>query len=225
MATPYSVTVLESAASTQDLARQSFEDVQGPAVVIAHQQRSGRGRAGSRWQTAPRAVAVSVAFRPSTLDRSVIPLVAGVAARRVLGEGVTLKWPNDVMIGDDKVAGILVEGHDDPTAVVAGMGVNLYWPSSPVGMTALLEEDPGRDLGPRLGRRWAEELLSMVADDQWPRAEYAAACSTLGRDITWDPDGAGRAVDVASDGALVVVDDDGVERHLRSGAVRHVRPR
>ena len=228
MATPYSVTVLESVASTQDLARDRFDGEGVPAVVVAHRQHAGRGRSGASWRTAPRAVAVSVAFRPAALVPEVIPLVAGVAARRVLGDRVSLKWPNDVLRGDDKVAGILVEGHPDPSGspvVVAGMGVNLHWPTPPEGMAGLMDHDPGPEAGPRLARAWAEELLGFDDRNDWPHGEYTEASATLGRDITWEPSGAGRAVDVAADGALIVIDGEGVERHLRSGAVRHVRSR
>lgn len=225
MATPYSVTVHEHVGSTQDLARSSLASDGGPVVVIAHRQDAGRGRSGSSWETAPRAVAVSVAMTEDAIsfDPSVVSLVAGVAARRVLGTTVGLKWPNDVMMGDRKLGGILVEAGD--AVVVVGLGLNLHWPTPPEGVAALRSEDPGDELGPDLARSWAEELLDIVDHSEWPRAEYAASCLTLGRDVVWEPDGEGRAIDVAPDGSLVVVDRAGVEHRLRSGTIRHLRPR
>lgn len=166
-------------------------------------------------------MAVSVAFPVAGGAASVLPLVAGVAARRVLGWRVALKWPNDVLVGDDKVAGILVEAHDE--MVVAGLGMNLWWPDSPEGIGALHDDDPGPVLGPKLGRSWADTLLALAGEPIWPRAEYVAACATLGGEIVWDPDGRGRATDIAPDGSLIVLTSRG-ETRLTSGAVHHLRP-
>lgn len=210
--------VLEEVGSTQDLATQEAS-VRTPVVVVAHRQTAGRGRSGAGWDTAPRAVAVSVAFKPVTASTP-LSLVAGVAARRVLGPRVSLKWPNDVLLGEDKVAGILLEGHGD--LVVAGMGLNLFWPDSPPDVGALFVEDPGAETGPALAEAWAATLLDLIQKPQWPRDEYLAACSSLGADLVWEPSGRGRAIDVAPDGSLVVLTDEG-EVRLSSGAVRHVR--
>ena len=224
MDTPYSLLVVDEVPSTQDLARSRLTP-QRPAIVIAHAQTAGRGRSGAAWETAPRALAVSVAFTPDWPRDAwtVIPLCAGVAARRVLGDSVGLKWPNDVMVDDRKIGGILVEASDD--TVVAGMGLNLFWPEPPSGAAALFSADPGRDRGPELGERWAAELLGIVGEpvERWPRVEYRRACVTLGRDITWEPSGAGKALDVAVDGSLLVRLPDGETTALSSGAVRHVR--
>lgn len=223
MATPYSLTVLGETPSTQDWARRHLRD--DPLLVVAHRQSKGRGRSGSEWQTAPRAVAASVALRPGWLSRDwpLIPLVAGLAAHDTLGPGTALKWPNDVLLGNDKLAGILVEAGDDH--VVVGMGVNLYWPTPPDGVAALEQVDPGPDLGPRLARAWAEAFLDTMARpaSEWPRLRYRAICSTIGQEITWEPGGGGEVIDVDQRGGLVVHTEVG-ERVLTSGSVRHIRP-
>ncbi|HEX2152688.1 MAG TPA: biotin--[acetyl-CoA-carboxylase] ligase [Acidimicrobiia bacterium] len=225
MDTPYSLLVAEEVVSTQDLARELMRPSR-PAVVVAHRQTGGRGRSGSPWQTAPRAVAVSVGFRSDWQSpyRTLLPLVAGVAARRVLGESVWLKWPNDLLVDDSKAGGILVEAAGEQ--IVAGMGVNLYWPDPPAGVGALDARDPGSDRGPQLATGWADELLTLMRTgaDRWPRDEYLEACVTLGTQISWDPNGRGRAVDVAPDGSLEVVTAEGHRISLTAGAVRHVRP-
>lgn len=151
-----------------------------------------------------------------------IPLVAAVAAHRVLGPGLGLKWPNDVTMGEVKVAGILVESSDE--IVVVGMGLNLCWPRPPAGAGALFAEDPGPERGPVLAEAWAEELIDLVAlrPSFWPHDEYEKACVTIGRRVSWEPAGEGRAVGVDPDGALVVDTADGMQ-HLTAGAVRHVR--
>lgn len=220
MATPYSLMVLEEVPSTQDAALAQARAEGCPAVVVAGRQTQGRGRLGAEWDTAPRAVAVSVAF--DSTSTGPVSLTAGVAARRVLGDGVDLKWPNDVLIDDAKVAGILVEGHGDVT--VAGLGVNLYWPGAPAGRTGLYPGEPEDGQGVEVSEQWASQLLALLAEPVWPRDEYLAACVTLGRDVTWDGGGHGRAIDVAADGGLVVLTDTG-EVTLHSGEVRHVRSR
>ncbi len=218
MATPYLQFRHEEVTSTQDAARDLLDEL--PVVVIARRQTGGRGRSGSEWLSAPQALAVSVAYLEGEADSRPISLVAGVAAARAIG-GVELKWPNDVMRGDEKVGGILVERSG--SQVVAGLGLNLWWPEPPAGVGAVFAEDPGSDLHSRIGALWAAELLALIAERGWPAEEYRSLCSTLGRQIEWEPDGGGMAVGVDADGALVVETEDGA-RTISAGAVRHVRP-
>jgi len=218
MATPYWQLRRDEVPSTQDLARTQLGSI--PVVVIAAAQTEGRGRSGSRWLTAPRALAVSVAYRATSEEDRPISLTAGVAGRRALGAMVGLKWPNDLEMGDAKVGGILVEQSDG--VVVVGMGLNLWWPDPPEGVGALHEDDPGAERHAQIGALWAAELLSLLRVEGWPIDEYRQACVTLGRDISWEPDGSGRAVDVSETGALMIEDDSGL-REIHSGAVRHVR--
>jgi BirA family biotin operon repressor/biotin-[acetyl-CoA-carboxylase] ligase len=169
-------------------------------------------------------MALSLVFSPAwdADDLPRIPLVAGLSLIQVLPGPNNLKWPNDLVRGPDKLGGILVERSDD--TVVVGVGVNLWWPGAPDGYGAIFGEDPGPITHLEIAERWAVEFLRRVAGDasEWGRDEYRAVCSTVGREITWDPGGSGTAVDVDDDGALLVETESGVER-LASGAVREVR--
>lgn len=220
MPPPYSVRHLEVTDSTQDDARAAFVDQ--PVLVVAHRQQRGRGRSASRWENAPRAMAASLAFAPGWPAESLplIPLLAGVAAGRVTA--CDLKWPNDLMVGDQKIGGILVEASDG--VVVVGCGINLWWPEAPDGYGAVHESDPGTDAVLATARGWADGLSGLVdaGHRSWPRDEYRARSVTIGRDITWSPDGAGRAIDIAADGGLVVVTHEG-RTTLHAGEIRHVR--
>jgi BirA family transcriptional regulator, biotin operon repressor / biotin---[acetyl-CoA-carboxylase] ligase len=220
MTPPYSALHREVTDSTQDDARAAFVD--DPVLVVAGAQRQGRGRAASRWMTAPRAMAASLAMRPGwdSADLPLLPLLAGVAAARTVECG--LKWPNDLLVEGRKVGGILVESADG--VAVVGLGLNLWWPDAPAGMAAIHQADPGPDLASELGERWAQTLLDLVRDGPaaWPRAEYLAACVTVGCDITWQPAGSGHAVDIAPGGGLVVTTPTGPTT-LHAGEVRHVR--
>ena len=220
MPPPYSVVRLEDTDSTQDDARAAFDTE--PVLIVAGAQRRGRGRLASEWQTAPRAMAASLAVRPSwaPVDLPLVPVLAGLAASRVLGCG--LKWPNDLFIGDRKVGGILVEASEG--VVVVGFGLNLWWPSPPDGVATLHTDDPGAERGFDVAQAWADELLALIETGprSWPRDEYREASITIGRDITWSPEGAGRAVDIAPDGGLVVITHEG-RTTLHASHVRHVR--
>lgn len=217
MATPYRQVRLDSASSTQDAAREMLGEI--PVVVMTPRQEAGRGRTGAEWWNAPRALAASVAFVPSGDDRRPFSLMAGIAAVRAIPE-VRLKWPNDLLIDDRKCGGILVEVSEG--SVVVGLGLNLWWPDAPEGVGVLYRDDPGPDRHAEIGSLWAAEFLRLVGEPGWPRDEYRHVCATLGWEIAWEPNGSGRAIDVAADGGLVV-DVDGQVETLHAGRVRHVR--
>ena len=230
MATPFLIHHLGAVGSTQERARAMAESGEPvPLLVTAERQTRGRGRTGHTWRSAPRALACSLAVAPGgAADRlPLIPLITGLAARRALREvcGVTagLKWPNDLVVDEGKVGGILVEGFGN--LVVIGVGINLWWPAPPDGFASALADDPGPELGKDLAVVLAGLLIDELDGDltQWGRAAYEAASVTLGRDVTWAPEGRGHAVAIAPDGGLVV-DTDAGRQTLRSGEVHTVRP-
>jgi len=195
-------------------------------LVTAQRQETGRGRTGAEWLHAPRAVAASLALEaPWPIEMiGPLPLVAGLAMRAALdtlGVDVLLKWPNDLMdTRGAKVGGLLSEMADG--VLVVGVGVNLFFPDAPAGITGLFDDDPGEELAAALATSWADRLLESIDQGPlWDRNEYRDASMLLGESITWEG-GSGTAVDIAADGALVVM--VGNERVvLRSGAVRLIR--
>ncbi|MGH8958453.1 MAG: biotin--[acetyl-CoA-carboxylase] ligase, partial [Acidimicrobiia bacterium] len=213
--------VFDEVTSTQDVARSIFKE--RPVVVIASRQTAGRGRGGSDWLTAPRALAVTAAFDTEWSPHwSVASLVAGLAAASVLGAEIGLKWPNDLLLADRKVGGILVEVTDRTVAV--GCGVNLWWPEPPAERAALFTADPGPGAVVGLGVATAEELFRRLAGAEWGASEYRSTCLTLGRPITWSGGLSGLARDIDSeDGSLVVEMPDGEIVRLNAGEIRHVR--
>lgn len=122
--------------STNDVALQcAAEGGAEGTLVVADEQRSGRGRHGRQWHSpAGRNLYCSVILRPTEARRqwpelSWVTAAALAATLRDLGvEGLGIKYPNDVYVGGRKVAGILLEtrsGPGAPAAVVAGIGVNV----------------------------------------------------------------------------------------------------
>ncbi len=156
-----------------------------------------------------------------------IPLIAGMTARRAVAEAtgveLGLKWPNDLMRDGAKVGGVLVEA--SKRIVVAGCGINVWWPHAPTGMGAIGTDDPGQDATFDLAEAWARGFIAglQAGPAVWDRDAYVAACVTVGSDVAWSPDGRGHAVGIAVDGGLIVETAEGVVT-VRSGEVRTVRP-
>jgi len=102
--------------------------IQGPILLAAEEQTAGRGRRGRRWHSPHGAgitfsLAAPLARPPREL--AALPLVAGVAvarALRALGAPVALKWPNDLLVGEAKLGGILIESRAG--VAVIGVGIN-----------------------------------------------------------------------------------------------------
>ena len=161
---------------------------------------------------------------------SAVPLVVGLAACDALGEhgvDVALKWPNDVLVGQRKLGGILVQAHGD--GVVIGIGINTDLTSdelpTPVSTSLAIE-------GAVVAR---EELIAAVTHHVAARVtslgewapDYRRRSATLGRDVRIQiADGGevtGRCVDVRGDGALLLETFDGA-RAVTVGDVHHLRP-
>ena len=208
-------------------------------VVVADHQTAGRGRLGRTWTTPPGAALTFSAVVDPVLDDEwwpLVPLVAGYAvARRLRG---SVKWPNDVLLGDRKVCGILVErvhvrahGSDKPLAVV-GIGINVDQREDelPVATATSLALAAGAVDRTELFGQVLHDLrawLGMTAGSPHMLvANYRALCATLDRDVRVDlPDGSvleGRATGVDEHGRLEV-DSGGRVVAVAAGDVVHVR--
>ena len=146
-------------------------------------------------------------------------LAAVDACRLFTTAPLALKWPNDVLLDDRKLAGVLAQ-RATGGSVVVGIGVNVGW--APDGAGRL-----GPDVAP------LDVLAELLAAyDRLPasahelRDRYRAELATLGRRVRVElPDGEilGVATDLAFDGRLVVVDDAGTAHRLSVGDVVHLR--
>ena len=159
-------------------------------------------------------------------------MVAGLAVSRavklVTGIATSLKWPNDVLIGEAKLAGILCEAHAGDHVIV-GIGINLGtpaggWPAGPMGQPAALIEHLERP-GEQLRRRLLGEVLSQLKtllNSDVP-GDVLAAWSELdalsGREVVCSMGTAGTACGINPDGSLRVETPDGLVS-VRAGSVR-----
>ncbi len=199
-------------------------------VVVADHQTAGRGRLGRRWDAAPgTALLVSVLLRPSDLDASryhlagsAAALAAAAACRRVGGFSPAVKWPNDLLVDDRKLAGILAESNAG--AVVVGIGLNLS--AAPPGAVCA-GQAAGRPVdGAALLAGLLGELDRRCGHWDEVAAEYGAACATVGRRVRVEASGTARegdAVAVDGDGRLVVDFGTGRLEALAAGDVVHLR--
>lgn len=223
------------------LARRAREGAPEGAVALADFQSAGRGRLDRAWQSPPRAsLLCSVLLRPELdvdqlhLVVAAVALAARAALVRLSGVRPHLKWPNDLVVGGNKVAGLLAEVIATPStvAVVVGLGINLtYEGPQGVAATSVLRES-GVTITPRaLLDHVLEELESRHAQLESRegqailRGEYERALSTIGKKVQVETLGesiSGEATGVDDTGRLLVV-VEGSLRAFSMGDVVHVR--
>lgn len=238
---------LESTASTNDVAARLAESgAEEGTIVVAERQTAGRGRHGRVWFSPPGAgLYVSVIVRPASDESNdenpaaLLTLASGVAiaeaVRAVTGLPAEIKWPNDVLIGGRKLAGILAEAAVQAGTlqfVVVGFGVNLRpaaYPPELAPRVTSIEAETSRpadravlvaEILAAMGERCAD--LRAGRFDAILSAWRRLAPSVPGARVEWDsPAGVvrGRAEDIDRHGALLVRVGERIER-LIAGEVR-----
>ena len=247
----------ETGSTNSDLLAAARDGAPEGTVLAAEVQTAGRGRLDRRWSCPPgAALSFSVLLRPDgvpAVDRGWIPLLAGVAVaaglRAQAGLDAGLKWPNDVLVGGAKIAGILAEQAGD--AIVLGTGINVTTrrdelPVPHATSVVLAGAAPDREqlLVAVLGeletwyRRWVAAvaagppvlagtvLAGPGGDPAGLRAEYLRLSATVGQQVRVSMPGGklvtGRAGDVDATGRLVVGTASGPVA-VSAGDVVHVR--
>lgn len=219
----------ERCRSTQDLV--ATAETEG-AVAVAEEQTEGRGRLGRAWCAPPgTAILCSVLLAPPTgRPPPQLALVGGLATaravERIAGAAAQIKWPNDVVMGGCKLAGVLAEARGSSVTLGIGLNVNQAATALPQGATlpaASLRSVTGRmhsrahllvELLAQLElayERWVNEGLPALADELRARdylLGWAVRCAQ----------GAGTAAGIADDGRLVLELDSG-RRLIASGEV------
>jgi BirA family biotin operon repressor/biotin-[acetyl-CoA-carboxylase] ligase len=222
------------------LADEAIAGAEQGLVAVADEQTAGRGRLGRTWVAPPGAsllVSVLLDGAAPADERHLVVVAAALAAIDAVdaccGFRPRLKWPNDLVVADRKLAGLLAESVAGQ--IVAGMGLNVDWDAFPPELeaTATACNREGRP-APReeLLVAWLRELdrrMSALARDgaESLRADNVAASATLGRRVRVERSRdtlEGEAVALTDLGHLVVRSGDGVEHAVSAGDVIHLRP-
>ena len=214
--------------STQDVAHALAE--QGApegTLVLADSQRAGRGRMGRNWASEPGAgVWCTMIARPAdlrALDVLSIRLGLGIAeALDAFAHGKTLrvKWPNDLLLDDRKLGGILIEARWSGATlswVAIGMGINVRVPAV-AQATGLGASVPRRHVLEAVvgAAKAATSAGGWLTEDELRR--YRSRDALVGRAIA-EP-GRGRVTGIAESGALLVETDSGVQEY-RAGTIKY----
>jgi BirA family biotin operon repressor/biotin-[acetyl-CoA-carboxylase] ligase len=239
-----------SVESTNELAIRAAQAGEVCGVWTAEEQTAGRGRGGHAWHSAPGdGIYVSALVTlPVSIHRAVeLPLAAGLATqaavRETTGLGLDLRWPNDLMFGDQKCGGILVESASDGEQMryaVVGIGLNVNHAAFPVELRAVatsLHLESGREFArePIVAAmlRWLDVEIGWieqvgVAGGSGIFARFAAASSWVQGKRVRVGEGEGsytgltRGMD--AQGFLLVEDGAGSLRTVLSGGVRSAGP-
>ena len=239
--------VASTASTNADLVALAADPVQWPdlAVLATDDQTAGRGRLGRTW-TAPagRALAISVVVRPPggvPADHwGWYPLLAGAAlaeAVRDAGVDASVKWPNDVLVGERKLAGILAERLADGSAVVIGAGLNTLLGADelPVPTATSLAIEGAETDQDAVAAAYLERLAELTRRFASSGGDSGASglasavrslCGTIGREVRVELPGGevitGRADDLDALGRLIIATDAG-PRSVAAGDVTHLR--
>ena len=214
--------------STNSRARELAEaGAPGGTVVTAGEQTAGRGRQGRSW-TAPAggALLYSAIVRPLERRHALLPLAAAVAAceaAELLEDGVEcrIKWPNDIWVGERKLAGILIEARPQDGWAVIGVGLNLaitrdeFPPELREAATSLRSAASAETARAALDERLGALVGAGPAE---VLAAWEARDALRGREISWEG-GSGVADGVSEAGDLLVVVAGGDRVALGAGEV------
>ena len=248
-----SVRFYQSTPSTMDdaaqWARQGAED---GAVVVAETQTASRGRRGRRWVSDAGNLYLSVLLRPEAAALPLLSPLAGVAVaraiRRVAAVPPAIKWPNDIMVDERKVSGILVESALSGGGVAEGAGDDcsdydyaVSYAVVGIGVNIALDVSSDDEIAATAGslnalagaavdrtellRRILQYLDALYLDlrrGRSPVPEWRRWLDTLGQRVVvthYDTRHAGRAEDVDEHGNLLLRTDDGRQLTLTAGDI------
>ena len=215
------------------------------SLIVADEQTSGRGRMNRKWFTPPHsALAMSLILRPMPTERAHPSRMTGLLALSLteslleLGLNPQIKWPNDVLLADRKVAGILVESSwtgEKLDALVLGMGVNVLKASVPPANQLLF---PATSIETELGypieraellnsilssvlewrpNLWTEAFLNAWEEKLAFRGQQVQVEERSGKTLI------GELLGLETDGSLRLRDEHGKSVTVHSGEV-HLRP-
>ena len=229
--------VLETGSTNDDLVAAAHAGAVDRTAIVAEYQTAGKGRLDRTWDaTRGSNLLVSLLFRyqaehPTRFAR-IVALACRAACARLVGEPIALKWPNDLVVDDRKLAGLLAVAVPQERFVVVGIGVNVGW--APDGAVRLLDVGQSGASANVTPLALLAAMLERIdarrsqGDDEL-RREHTSALATLGTRVRVELQAGatlvGMAHDVDDESRLIVVGDDGVRHVIDVGDVVHLRAR
>ncbi len=231
--------------STNDVARDLIhrESVGEGTVVVAERQTQGRGRYDREWASPPGGLYLSIVLRPRlAVERApLLGMLCAVAAARTIRQishaNAVLKWPNDILLHDRKLGGILSELVLSPEPLgIIGVGLNIN--TSPHDLPPSLQQTsislfsvtgctlPLSEALLVLLKHIDKLLVEVDANNSYAKilSAWRETNATIGRRVvvTGHSVVRGRAVNITTEGWLVVKTDDGSEVTVAEGDVQHL---
>jgi BirA family biotin operon repressor/biotin-[acetyl-CoA-carboxylase] ligase len=198
------------------------------SIVLAGEQTAGQGRHGHTWHSEPGAgIYCSMVLNPAPVLTLAIGLAAVEAITEATGQVCDLRWPNDLMLGGKKCAGILVQLVDG--LAIAGIGINVNHTAFPLNLSAeatSLKLETGREICPTdivIALIPAiERLASLPPEDVLDLFTHASSYASGRRVVVHQPDGDVYGVTAGLDpaGFLKLRQDDGTYTLILAGGVR-----
>ena len=211
----------DSIYNTQEFALEELNSE--PILVISFHQEKGKGTSNRSWFNADQSLACSFAFNKgdNQLDETLIPLLSGLCFTEVLSKPpIFLKWPNDLIVNDLKVGGVLVERVGEKICI--GIGINYFWKNPTVpNAGALFNEVQEDDSIKDHAFKWAEKVYESVTKNSFSLEHYKAKLQTLGKVVEY-PEGRGWAEDINENGSLRIKTTEGEIINLTSPLISEV---
>ncbi|MCR4693550.1 MAG: biotin--[acetyl-CoA-carboxylase] ligase [Firmicutes bacterium] len=207
-------------------------DAKDKSLFIAEKQTNGRGRKNRSWEASSGGIYMTILLKPEKIsgDISALTLAAGLAAARAIPDAM-IKWPNDIILGEKKVAGILTETRifGESCVIAVGIGINANNKAFSEDLedkatSIYLYSGNVQDKASLISKVYCE-FLELYEDFKSGfskiREEYSKKCITLNREIMVISDGKERVMYASSineKGELLVV-SDGKTEVINSGEV------
>ncbi len=211
----------ESIHNTQEFALSELSSE--PILVISYSQEKGKGTSNRTWLNADQALACSLAVKQEDikLKHTLIPLLSSYLFTEILKDiNLSLKWPNDIVLNNLKVGGVLVEKSENNICI--GMGINYFWEKPEIlGAGSIFTKKQEEALINLHAEKWASNVLYSLANKNFNLGRYKQKLQTLGKIVEY-PEGRGWAEDINEDGSLKVKSTDGEYINLTSPLISEV---
>jgi len=207
--------------NTQDFAMSEFKEE--PLLIVSKLQTSGRGTNKNKWQNADQSLAASLVFNNKIINftKTLIPLLAGYSyVTLVENQPLKLKWPNDIVLNEYKVGGILVEEKND--LICIGLGINYFWKNSTLpGAGSIYEEKQDDQKIFQDAEKWGITVLKYFKEQDFNLENYKSKLTTLGKLVEYS-EGRGWAKDINDDGSLIIETPSGELLNLTSPLISEI---